>query len=160
MGLRYRGIVPLAMLAGCLALVAASLFTGAAVYVNLAEQPARLALDDRALLAQWQPSYKRGFAIQAPLALIGFVLGMVAWWLTGIVAYVAGGALMLANWPWTFLGVMPVNRVLMAMKGEDAGPRSRALIMKWNLLHAVRSILGCLATAAFLFAHLSGATRP
>jgi len=149
----------LAMLAGYLALVVAALFTGAAVYVNVVEQPARLALDDRALLAQWQPSYKRGLAMQAPLALIGFVLGMVAWWLTGTIAYIVGGVLMLANWPWTFLGVMPVNRVLMAMKGEDAGPRSRALIMKWNLLHAVRSALGCLATAAFLFALLSGATR-
>ena len=147
------------MLAGCLALVAASLFTGAAVYVNLAEQPARLALDDRALLAQWQPSYKRGLAIQAPLALIGFVLGMVAWWLTGTIAYIVGGVLMLANWPWTFLGILPVNRVLMAMKGDDGGPRSRALIVKWNRLHAVRSALGCLATAAFLFALVSKATR-
>jgi hypothetical protein len=140
------------MLTGSLALVVASLFTGAAFYVNIAEQPARLALDDRALLAEWKLAYRRGFAMQAPLAMIGFILGTAAWWLTGRAAFLAGGTLLLGNWPWTIFGIMPTNRALMEVRVEDAGSQTRALIVKWNVLHSVRTALGCLAILAFLYA--------
>ncbi len=143
------------MVAAYVALVVASFFTGAAFYISFAEQPARLGLDDRALLAEWKPAYKRGFAIQAPLAIIGFVLGVVAWRMTGRVTFLIGAILLLTNWPWTMFGIMPTNKVLMATELNDAGPHSRALIVKWNRLHSVRTALGCLAILAFLIPLLS-----
>ena len=143
------------MLAGCLALTVAALFTGAAFYVNLAEQPARLGLDDHALLAEWKPAYRRGFAMQAPLAILGFVLAVVAWRRTGRPVFLIGGILMLANWPWTVFGIMPTSKALMETEPEQAGPPSRALMVKWNRLHAVRTALGGLAIVAFLIALLS-----
>jgi uncharacterized membrane protein len=142
------------MLAGMLALIAAAVFFGAAFYVNFAEQPARLQLDDRSLLAQWKPSYKRGFAMQAPLAIVGFVLGAIAWWQTRDWLWLAGAVVLLANWPYTLLGIMPTNNVLMALDPAAAGPQSRRLIEKWARLHAVRTALGAAATALFACALL------
>jgi len=142
------------VIAGQLALVVASLFTGAALYINVAEQPARLALDDRALLAEWQPAYKRGAAIQAPLALIGFGLGMLAWWQTGVWSWIAGAVLLVANWPLTLIAIAPTNRRLMATAPEAAGPDSRALIKRWAALHAGRTLLGAAAVLVFLWASM------
>ena len=41
---------------------------------------------------------------------------------------------------------------LMDTELADAGPGSRALILKWNGLHAVRTAFGALAVIAFLIA--------
>jgi hypothetical protein len=140
------------MLAGQFALVVAAIFFGAAIYINVAEQPARLKLDDRSLLAEWKPAYKRGFAMHASLAVLGFLLGLLAWWQTGDWRWLLGAALLIANWPYTLLVIMPTNNKLMATTPDQAGPESRKLIETWARLHAVRTALGFLATAVFLWA--------
>ncbi|MDB5637980.1 MAG: hypothetical protein JWP51_2888 [Bradyrhizobium sp.] len=140
------------MVFGLLALIAAAFFTGVALYVNVAEQPARLSLDDRALLAEWKPSYKRGAAMQAPLALLGCLLGLIAWWQTSHPGFLIGAVAMIAPWPWTLIGIKPTNDALLATEPDRAGPQTRALVVKWGALHGVRTVLGALATLAFLWA--------
>lgn len=135
-----------------LALISAALFTGAAFYISVGEQPSRLELDDRAVLLQWQPAYRRGYAMQAPLAAVSFALGVVAWWDIGGWQWLAGALVMLANWPYTLLVMMPLNKRLMAMTEADAGPATTEMIRRWGRLHAMRTVLGVIGTALFFWA--------
>ena len=144
------------MFIGLLALTVAAAFAGAAIYVSVAEQPARLQLEDRALLQEWQPAYKRGAAMQASIALVACVLGLIAWWQTGGFAFLVGAVLIVLPWPWTLIAMMPTNRVLEAMDASAGNPQARSLIVKWGNLHLVRTALGVLATLCFLWgSHLA-----
>lgn len=140
------------MLAGDLAMVFAAVFAGAAVYLNVAEQPARLRLEDAAALAQWQPSYKRGFAMQATIAVVSGALGILAFILTLDWRWLVGATLILANWPYTLFIMLPTNKLLMATAPAAVHAETRGLIEQWGRLHAIRSALGVLAVVAYLWA--------
>lgn len=137
---------------GELALIVAALFAGAAVFVNVAEQPARLALADGPRLLEWQNSYNKAAPMQAGLALVSSVMGFIAAWQTKDMRWVVGAILILANWPYTLLVIKPTNDRLHATKPEDANAATRELIVSWGHLHAGRSALGLAATAAYLWA--------
>ena len=140
------------MIAGLCAFVLAAAFAGAAIFVNVAEQPARLALDDRAALIEWQQSYNRAAPMQAGLALISGLLGCWVAWQTRDWRWLAGALLILANWPYTLLVIKPTNDGLHAIKPEQADAEARRKIVSWGYLHGGRSALGVAATLIFLWA--------
>lgn len=142
------------MIWGQLALIAAALFAGAAIYVGAVEHPARQTLPAGAALAQWKPAYRRGAIMQASLALAGFALGLFAWWQTSGWLWALGAVVLVANWPYTLFVIMPTNRKLKEIDPERAGAESEALLNSWARLHMVRTGLGCAATLMFLAASL------
>ena len=66
------------MLLEIIATLAAGLFAGAAIYLDLAEQPARKQIDTAAALTEWRPSYKRAAVVQPILAAVGFLSAIAA----------------------------------------------------------------------------------
>ena len=140
------------MWSGELALATASIFTGAAIYVNIAEQPARLKLDNKSLLSEWQPSYARGAVMQASLAIISGVCGVLAFLFTYDWRWLLGALLILAPWPYTMFIIMPTNHVLKSTTPEHANDSTRELVQQWGRLHMGRSALGVFAVVAYLWA--------
>ena len=140
------------MLAGELALTMAAVFTGAAIYINIAEQPARLQLEDRSLLTEWKPAYKRGYIMQASLAIVGGVLGLVTYFSSLDWRWLFGAVVLLANWPYTIFMIMPTNRRLMDTPLEAATVETRRMLERWGALDAGRSAPGLVATLIFLWA--------
>lgn len=140
------------MLSGLIALSLGAAFWGAAFYIHVAEHPARMLLDDRNALAQWGPSYARAFNLQGGLAVLSGIAGFVAVWLTSDWFWAIGATLMLANWPYTVFGILPLNNRLKAVSLEAAGSVTRDMLNRWNRLHAVRTGLSGLAIIAYLWA--------
>jgi hypothetical protein len=140
------------MLAAQLALAFAAAFAGAAIFVNVAEQPARLAVNDKAALIEWQISYNRAAPMQAGLALLTSLLGFMAAWQTRDWRWLIGALLILANWPYTLLVIKPTNDRLHAVVPDRADAQARRMIVSWGHLHAGRSALGVAATLMFLWA--------
>jgi hypothetical protein len=140
------------MQTGLFALAFASAFTGAALYVNLVEQPARLSLDDRAMVREWKPSDRRGFAMLAVLALLSAALGLIAFQATGDVRWLVGAIVIIASWPYTFFVVVPLNNRLLSMPAEDGGTEARELVRDWGLLEWGQTALGAAAALTFIWA--------
>ncbi len=135
-----------------LAIIAAALFAGAAFYVSFAEQPARMTLDDAAAHAHWGPSYARGKIMQGALAAIGAGLAFYVWWTSLNSLWLVGALLLAANWPFTLLVIMPVNRKLEASASGQGDAGTRALLHRWGRLHAIRSALGAASALVMLAA--------
>jgi hypothetical protein len=134
-----------------IAVLSAALFAGAALYINVAEQPARLKLDTRSAASQWAPSYERATWMQAPLAVVSLVSGLAVWLMGAGVAWMVAALLIGSVVPFTVLGIMPTNRALLT-PGRDLGsPQTRVLLERWGRLHAVRTVLSLTATLLYLW---------
>jgi len=125
---------------GLSAFAAASAFFGAALYINLVEQPARLKLDARSMVREWVPSNRRGFILLATLALVSAILAYVDFARTGDVRWIIGGTVILADWPYIYFVIVPLNIWLCAI--PPAGSAVRELMRDWGLLEWGHVLIG------------------
>src|SRR5450432_2824802 len=96
------------------AALSAALFAGAALYVNVAEHPARMGLETRMAALQWAPSYQRATWLQAPLAILSLLSGVAVWLLGRGWGWLVAAVLVGAVVPFTFGVIMPTNNKLLA----------------------------------------------
>jgi Domain of unknown function (DUF1772) len=139
-----------------LAVLCCILFAGAAIYINLVEHPARMGCDTKTAATVWAPSYKRATVMQAPLAVISFLAGVVAWLLGGGLLWLIGAVLIGLVVPFTFIAVMPTNHQLLAPGRDLSSVETRSLLERWGRLHAVRSVLSFLASIVYLVSLFGG----
>ena len=139
------------MLSGLIALVFAAAFGGAAVYVIWVEQPARLALDEEALLSEWTPSDRRGVALLAAFALAASIAGFIAYFESEDVRWVFGALIIISSWPYAFFVMAPLNNQILSLRGKDVAA-AKALVRQWGLIESGFAAIGVLAVAMFLWA--------
>jgi hypothetical protein len=133
-----------------LAVLSAALFAGAALYINVAEHPARLMLETRFAALQWAPSYKRATWLQAPLAVVSFACG-ISVWLSGLpTEWLVAALLIGAVVPFTLIVVMPTNNKLLTEGRDLSSAETRELLIRWGWLHAARTGLSLAATVIYL----------
>ena len=134
-----------------IATLAAALFAGAALYINVAEHPARMGLETRMAALQWAPSYKRATWLQAPLAMLSLLCGVAVWLLGGGRGWLVAAVLVGAVVPFTLLVIMPTNHRLLAPDRDLSSSETRELLIRWGRLHAVRTLLGLAAAVGYLW---------
>ncbi len=139
------------MFSGLIALAFAAAFGGAAIYVNWVEQPARLSLDDQALLSEWTPSDSRGVALLAAFALVSAISGFIAFFESDDVRWVFGALIIIASWPYAFFVMAPLNNQILSLRGHDVAA-AKALVRQWGLVESGFAAIGVLAVAIFLWA--------
>lgn len=137
------------MLSGLLALVFASAFAGAALYLNLVEQPARLALDDASMIREWAPSDRRGFALLGGLAVLAALCGLAAYGRESDVRWLIGALIVLGSWPYTFFVIVPLNNRLLAASPAQPEADAREIVTFWGRLEWGLVGLGAGAVAVF-----------
>jgi uncharacterized membrane protein len=133
-----------------LATLSAGLFTGAAIYINLVEHPARLSCGTDVAVTEFRPSYKRATVMQASLAAFGTLNAVVFWFLGGSLAWLIGSILLGSVIPFTLIVIFPTNKQLLDPNLDKKSDLALRLLTRWGRLHAVRSILSFAAFTIFL----------
>ena len=139
-----------------IAILSCTVFAGAAIYVNVVEHPARLECGTEFAATVFGPSYHRAAAMQASLALIATITGVSLGISGGSILWFSGACIIFFVVPFTFIAIMPTNKLLLNPDRERGSGETASLLRKWGKLHAIRSLASSIA--AILYVYLGVAT--
>ena len=86
------------------------------------------------------------------LAIISAILAYVDYARTGDVRWIIGGTVMLANLPYAYFVIVPVNIWLCAIPPDAARSAARDLMRDWGLLEWGQTAIGLGAYCVFAWA--------
>ena len=134
-----------------IAVLACTLFTGAAVYINLVEHPARMQCGVEIAATEFPPSYRRATVMQATCAAFGLLSSIAAWLAGATLWWLVAGVLLGSVIPFTLIVILPTNKRLLSPALDRRSAEAERLLTRWGRLHAVRSVLSGLALLLFLY---------
>lgn len=131
------------------ALLCAGIFAGAAIYISVVQHPAALQAGVAGRL--FPPMYARAAPMQASLAVLGSLAGLLAG-VTGAAggASIVGALLLLAVVVFTLVRIKPINDALTDRARDPAAPETLELLARWGRLHHLRSVAGGTAFLCYL----------
>ena len=122
-----------------IATICAGLFSGAAVYITLAQQPAVAALDPPSSIVFFRAMYARAAPIQAALAAVGSLAAVSAWWGGRGGLWLLASLLLGSVIPLTLIVIKPTVERLHDSALDASPAEAGELLARWGALHALRS---------------------
>jgi Domain of unknown function (DUF1772) len=143
------------------AVLAATLFTGAALYINFAENPARMECRTVVAATRLRPELPPGGGNAGYTRFAGHRCWhqcLVYWRCLSLyckepscsASWLAGAVLIFAVVPFTLLAIRSTNNQLLDPAADRASDRVRRLLQRWGRLHAVRSLLALASSTVFV----------
>lgn len=133
-----------------LAVFSCALFAGAAIYIKVAEHPARLECGTELAATVFAHSYNRAAAMQAALALISTLAAVGVWALGGDLLWLVGALLIFVVVPFTLVVIMLTNVKLKSADLDKSADSTRVLLESWGRLNLLRPTSSTMAAALFI----------
>jgi uncharacterized membrane protein len=134
-----------------IATFAAGTFFGAAIYINLAQHPATIKTGGEFASEFFPPMYSKASTLQIGLAVLGTILGVLAWYLSSEVVWLIGAGFLVSVIPITILFIKPINDQLLDSSKQLPPNEVVDLLTQWNPRHWIRSIVSGVSFVCFLF---------
>ena len=134
-----------------LAITAAGIWTGAAIYIGFAEHPSAVKTGPTFATEYFRHMSKRTAPFMMVLAALSGMSAGWVWWINGDNGWLIGASLQLGMFPLTGLLIVPTNIKLIQIDPAAEPELAARLHSKWGRMHWLRTAIGGLSFPLFLW---------